>query len=156
MPHTICLAAELPAEPAKIYDMYLDRRLHTAFTGAPAIVAPREGAKFSAFGGTLTGKILQLVPKRLIVQSWRSPAWKDSDIDSTLVLSLRPIRGKQTLIELTHLNVSEQDFAGVSQGWELYYWAPWREYLKKGRSTKPGALTGSAARTGSRPRSTAG
>jgi hypothetical protein len=31
------------------------------------------------------------------------------------------------------VNVPEQDFAGVSQGWERYYWAPWREYLSRPR-----------------------
>jgi hypothetical protein len=30
-----------------------------------------------------------------------------------------------------HLNVPDEDFAGVSQGWEKYYWGPWRDYLHK-------------------------
>jgi hypothetical protein len=32
-------------------------------------------------------------------------------------------------IELTHVNVADCDFAGVSEGWSKYYWIPWREYL---------------------------
>ena len=31
-------------------------------------------------------------------------------------------------VELVHVNVPEEDFAGVSQGWEKYYWAPCRAY----------------------------
>jgi hypothetical protein len=29
-----------------------------------------------------------------------------------------------------HVNVADDDFAGVSQGWQDYYWTPWREYLE--------------------------
>lgn len=141
MPYTIHLAAELPAPPAEIFDLYLDRKAHAAITGAPVQVAPRAGAKFSAFGGTLQGEILQLVSKRLIVQSWRSSNWIDGDIDSTLVLTLLPRGRGRTLVDLTQVNVPEQDFAGVSQGWELYYWAPWREYLAR-RGKKPRAAPG--------------
>jgi hypothetical protein len=32
-------------------------------------------------------------------------------------------------IELAQINVSDNDFAGVSHGWEKYYWTPWRAYL---------------------------
>lgn len=42
--------------------MYLDARQHAAFTGAPVKIAPRAAAAFAAFGGALTGRILQLVP----------------------------------------------------------------------------------------------
>jgi uncharacterized protein YndB with AHSA1/START domain len=38
----------------------------------------------------LSGTILQVVPKRLIVQSWRSPHWGKTDLDSTLILTFLP------------------------------------------------------------------
>lgn len=69
MPHTITLAADLPAKPARRYRMYLDAKQHAAFTGAP-------------------------------------------------------------VIELTHVNVADSDFAGVSEGWAKYYFIPWRAYLE--------------------------
>jgi uncharacterized protein YndB with AHSA1/START domain len=129
MPRTIQLAASLPAPPAQLFDMYLDPRSHAAFTGAPVSIGARAGAKFRAFNGSLEGTILQVVPKRLIVQSWRSEHFAATDLDSTLVLAFWP-EGRGTRIELTHVNVADRDFAGVSQGWEKYYWTPWREYLR--------------------------
>jgi activator of HSP90 ATPase len=108
--------------------MYLDPRKHAAFTGSPVSIAARVGAPFKAFGGALSGKILQLVPNRLIVQSWRSREFSRRDLDSTLVLSFWPDK-KGARIELTHVNVADRDFAGVSEGWGKYYWTPWREYL---------------------------
>ncbi len=128
MPRTIQLAASLPAPPDRLFDMYLDPVQHAAFTGSPVMISAEPGAEFGAFDNVLTGTILQVVSKRLIVQSWRSPQWVASDIDSTLILTFLP-EGAGGRIELTQVNVTESDFAGVSQGWEKYYWTPWREYL---------------------------
>ena len=130
MARTIQLAASLPAPPDRLFDMYLDPVEHAAFTGFPVTISAQPGAPFSAFDNVLTGTMLQVVPKRLIVQSWRSPHWGATDIDSTLILSfLADKEGGR--IELTHVNVVDDDFAGVSQGWEKFYWTPWRAYLTR-------------------------
>jgi hypothetical protein len=78
----------------------------------------------------LSGTILHLEPKRLIVQSRRSGNWPAEAIDSVLVLSFWP-EGDGGRIELTHVNVPESDFAGVSHGWEKFYWTPWRAFLTR-------------------------
>jgi uncharacterized protein YndB with AHSA1/START domain len=135
MPRTITMAVDLPCSPARLYRMYLDPALHAAFTGSPVTIAPRAGAAFQAFGGALSGKILQLVPNRLIVQSWRSTHFGKRDLDSTLILAFF-VHKDGARIELTHVNVADSDFAGVSEGWSKYYWIPWREYL--GRRSKKG------------------
>ena len=130
MSRTIQLAASLPAPPEQLFDMYLDPVEHAAFTGSSVTISAQPGAPFSAFDEVLTGTILQIVPRRLIVQSWRSPQWAATDIDSTLILTFLP-EGDAGRIELTQVNVVDSDFAGVSQGWERYYWTPWREYLAR-------------------------
>jgi uncharacterized protein YndB with AHSA1/START domain len=130
MPRSIRLAVSLPASPDRLFDMYLDAAEHAAFTGSPVTIAPHAGAPFRAFDGALSGTVLQVVPKRLIVQAWRSSNWDASDLDSTLILSFWP-DGDGGRIELAHVNVAEDDFAGVSQGWEKYYWAPWRAHLTR-------------------------
>ena len=132
MTRTIQIAASLPAPPDRLFDMYLDPGAHAEFTGMPVTVSAVPGSPFSAFNGVITGTILQVAPKRLIVQSWRSPYWGPTDLDSTLVLTFLA-EGDGARIELTQANVVDADFAGVSQGWEKYYWAPWREYLQRAK-----------------------
>ena len=130
MSNTITLAVDLPAQPGRLYDMYLNPKLHAAFTGAPVTIAAKSGARFEAFGGAISGTVLQVIPKRLIVQSWRSTNFGKRDVDSTLILRCLP-NGKGGRIELTHVNVAERDFGGVSDGWAKYYFVPWRAYLER-------------------------
>ena len=118
--------------------------------GRPLASRARAGAEFSAFDKALCGRILHLVPKRLIVQSWRASQWKSGDLDSTRVLTLHSIGRAKTRIGLVQVNVPDHDFAGVSKGWEICYWAPWREYLKRRRLRREPAggrirLSGNAA-----------
>jgi activator of HSP90 ATPase len=128
LPKTVMTAALLPASPDRLYDMYLDPEQHAAFTGSPVTVEARPGTLFRAFDGALSGTILHVEPKRLIVQTWRSTNWREGALDSILVLTFWP-DADGARIELIHANVDDGDFAGVSHGWEKYYWTPWRAYL---------------------------
>jgi len=128
MPKNVIVAADLPAPPERLFDMYLGAEAHAAFTGQPVTLDPRPGGEFRAFGGILSGTMLHIEPKRLIVQTWRSANWEASAIDSVLILSFWP-HDAGGRIELVHVNVADEDFAGVSHGWEKYYWTPWRAYL---------------------------
>ncbi len=130
MTKTIQQSVTLPAPPAKLYDMYLNAKAHGAIIGGPVSISSKEGAKFRAFNGMVFGKVLYVVPKRLIVQSWRGSHWKKEDSDSIVVLSFLP-EGEGSRIELVHANVADHDYEGVKEGWEKYYWKPWLDYLEK-------------------------
>ena len=133
MLHNNRLGTALAAAPADIYAMYLDPEHHAAITGAPVSIAAHAGAKFAAFGGALAGTVLHLVPGRTIVQTWRSDQFRRSDAASILIQNLARHGRNSTVLDLQQINVPEQDFAGISHGWELYYFAPWREYLKNAK-----------------------
>ncbi len=128
MSRNIIMAASLPATPDTLFDMYLDAETHAAFTGMPVTLERHAGGVFRAFDGMLSGKILHIEPKTLIVQTWRSANWPLTAMDSVLTLSFLAAE-EGTRIELVQANIPEEDFAGVSHGWEKYYWTPWRAYL---------------------------
>ena len=118
----------LPASAETLFEMFLDPAMHQAITGAPVDIGDKRGSKFKAFDGALTGTILEVLKPRLIIQSWRSKVFKAEDPDSTLILSFTP-EADEGRIDLIHLDVPDHDYDGVTQGWEKYYWAPWRAYL---------------------------
>jgi activator of HSP90 ATPase len=114
-----------------LYSMYLDSRHHAKLTGNnPAKISAKEGAKFSAYGGYCFGKNLQLVKDALIVQSWREVEWKKNTFDSTLILSFEQ-KKKDTLLTMVHANVPDNRVAGIRDGWNEFYWKPWKKYLSE-------------------------
>jgi hypothetical protein len=121
----------LPAPADALFMMYVTPSAHGAITGFPVTIA-EEGAEFRAFGGQLSGVILAVAEPSLIVQSWRSVKFRDSDPDSVLILSFSAAdaNGEHGRIDLVHLDVPEHDFEDVTQGWQKYYWSPWRAFLQ--------------------------
>jgi activator of HSP90 ATPase len=128
MPRSLQQTVRLAAPPDELFDSYLDPRRHAAITGQPVRIAATPGSEFSAFGGMLSGRIVAVIPKRLIVQTWRSQHFGAQDPDSILVLSFSGDRAYGQ-IDLVHVNVADQDFDDVTKGWETFYWAPWRKFL---------------------------
>ncbi len=124
----IAQSVVLAASAEELYNIYMDPALHAKAIGAPVKISAKPNSPFSAFGGELSGSTLSVVAPRLIVQSWRSSNFHSTDPDSTLILSFVD-KGRQGRIDLIHLDVPEQDYKGVRDGWETWYWAPWREYL---------------------------
>jgi activator of HSP90 ATPase len=120
----------LPASAPSLYAMYLDADRHAAITGAPVTIDALSGTPFRAFDGNLSGTMLTTVEPVLIVQSWRSTHFNEDDPDSTLILTFTPLN-EEGRIDLIHLDVPTQDYQGVIDGWEAFYWTPWRRYLAR-------------------------
>ena len=121
-------SAEFEVSPKVLYELYMDSKKHSRATGAPAKLSRKVGGSFTAFGGQLEGKNFLLVPDQMIVQAWRSTGWKKSDPDSILVIQFNKTK-TGTRVDLVHVNVPEQDYQGVTEGWKKYYWQPWHDYL---------------------------
>lgn len=130
MRSVITQSVVLPASAGSLFDMYLDPQAHEAITGSPVTIGSFAGAEFKAYGGVLTGTILAVVRGKLIVQSWRSPKFGSADPASTLILSFES-EGANGRIDLVHLDVPDHDYVGVVEGWESFYWTPWRQFLAR-------------------------
>jgi activator of HSP90 ATPase len=130
MTKPIMQSVTFKASPEELFALFTDSKKHSAATGAKASVSSKAGAKWTAFDGMLSGKNLALVPGRMIVQAWRASHWKESDLDSILVLTFSRAAGGGK-VDLVHAGVPQHDHKGVTQGWPKYYWKPWKAYLKK-------------------------
>jgi len=134
MAKTIQQTARFSVPPEALFDIYLDSKKHSAATNSKASVSRRVGGKFSAFHGMLQGRNIAVVPKRMIVQAWRSSDWKQPDLDSILILTFSKAPGGGQ-IDLVHANIPDHAYPGIRRGWPKYYWKPWTAYLKQ----RPGA-----------------
>jgi activator of HSP90 ATPase len=113
---------DLPASPHRIYAALLDAKQFAAFSGAAATIDPAPGGAFSMFGGQITGRNVELVPDRRIVQAWRPGSW-DPGVYSIVKFELQE-HGAQTRVVLDHTGFPEGKFAGLDSGWHEHYWEP--------------------------------
>jgi len=99
-----------------------------ALNGAAAQVSQEVGGVFSAHGGAVTGRQLELVPNVRIVQSWRTEEFAAADPDSILELRLEP-DGDGTRLVLRHTELPPGTGATYRQGWEDHYFVYMRKEL---------------------------
>jgi len=130
MPVTIKQKIKFSAPPSKVYRFYTDSKLHSELIGGKAKIGTESGATFSAYGGSLKGKTLLAKANRMFVQTWRGSNWTKDDQDSILILTFHPV-DEGTELEMVHANVPDREAADIKNGWNEYYWRPWKAYLKR-------------------------
>ena len=120
------------ASPAEIYDAIMDSKKHAQFTGAAAKIENKVGGNFSAHGGYITGKNLELVPGKKIVQSWHAEEdhWPD-DYFSKITFDLKQDKKGGTTLNFTHEGVPVEHADSIEDGWVTYYWEPLKEMFEK-------------------------
>ena len=115
--------------PEKIYETYTSAEEHERATGQPASIDAREGGEFSAYDGYLTGKFINLIPGRLIVQYWRSGHFKDTDPDSILTIAFRKNEFGAAEMELLLTHYPDHLDYNDNTAWNNFYVEPFRAYL---------------------------
>ncbi|MEI9911854.1 MAG: SRPBCC domain-containing protein [Bacteroidota bacterium] len=113
---------------ATLYNTYIDKKQHSKAIGIAVTIHEKEGSQFKTHDEYITGKTLQLIKNKLIVQSWRASDWDDADIDSTFILSFEQ-KEKDGILNMVHTNVPDGHYAAIKDGWNTYYWQPWKEYF---------------------------
>jgi activator of HSP90 ATPase len=117
---------DLAASPQRIYQILLDSKQFSAFTGAPAEIHSEAGGAFSLFGNAITGRNIELVPDQRIVQAWRSN-W-DPGVYSVAKFELKA-QGSHTHLMLDHTGFPERAFEHLNAGWKEHYWEPLKKFL---------------------------
>jgi len=110
----------LAAAPARVYEALVDAKRFSEVTGAPATGDTAEGAAFSAFGGHITGRHIELVPGTRIVQAWRAKTWPEG-LYSIARFELRA-EGAGTKLVFDHDGFPEEMKEHLAQGWQANYW----------------------------------
>jgi uncharacterized protein YndB with AHSA1/START domain len=97
-------------------------------TGAAPVTISREaGGAFSAFGGYVTGRQIELVPNERIVQVWRAGSW---DPGSYLIARFVLVeQGAETKVKFDHTGFPKGQAEHLAEGWRVNYWEPLAKYL---------------------------
>jgi activator of HSP90 ATPase len=135
MTYDFKLSCTLPASPEAVYDAWLDSAEHSAMTGAGAKINNRVGGAYSAWDGYITGKTVELIPAKRIVQSWRTTQFGDNHPDSTIVVELAPAKTGARLT-LTHSGVPDGQTSYEKGGWQDNYFAPMKVYFARRKTQR--------------------
>jgi activator of HSP90 ATPase len=126
---TIRQSVTFRTSPQTIYEMLMDSRKHSKFTGEKASISRTMGGKFTAYDGYISGVNLDLVKDSKIVQSWRGSDWPEGHY-SRVTFSLEKVKNGTRLI-FRQSGVPDVYYKDIHQGWRDYYWKPIREMVKK-------------------------
>ncbi len=149
VPESIRASIVLPASAERLYRAFLDAEEHAAFTGAAATITPRVGGKLSAIDGSVTGKVLELVPHERIVLSWRTSDFAEGDPDSRVELLFHAASGG-TRVTVIHTEIPPGHGERFETGWHRDYFEPMRAYFRAG-AAPPKPATASVSHPPSSP-----
>ncbi len=120
-------SAVISASPEAIYAAWLSSDGHAAMTGSPASFdGAGVGARFSAWGGFISGRITSVGPGHRFEVDWRTARFDERDADSHVVIELRA-EGAATRIAIAHTGLPEHGMAYL-EGWETHYFGPMRSH----------------------------
>ena len=115
------------ATPHDVYELIMDSKKHSAVTGDTAKLSRKVGAGFSAFSGWATGKNLELVPDKKIVQSWRGGDWPKGHFSQATFAFAKSKTG--TKLTFTQTGIPEDQYEDIKHGWIDNYWEPMKRFL---------------------------
>lgn len=112
--------------PEEVFNALTNPLAIELWSGFPTEMSAKAGEEFSLWDGDITGINLEIIPHKKIVQEWYFGEQKEKSI---VTIELKE-SGKQTLIEMHHSNIPDNDFDDIEQGWRAYYWTPVKNYFK--------------------------
>jgi activator of HSP90 ATPase len=108
---------KINAEPSDIYAAITNPYTIELWTGYPAKMSETLGSEFSLWDGDITGKNLEFIKDKKVVQEWY---FGDKPEKSIVTITIQPENG-DSLVTVEHVNIPDEDFADIADGWREYY-----------------------------------
>jgi activator of HSP90 ATPase len=126
-PTAIHQEIDFAATPARVYNALLDAKQFGAFSSGSAEIQLEAGGAFTCFDGRISGRNVELVPNRRIVQAWRSNGWPEGIYSIVRFEFKEEGSGTRLVMDQTGFPDGEKD--SLESGWKSHYWEPLRKYL---------------------------
>ena len=75
------------------------------------------GSEFSLWEGDITGKNLEFIQDKKVVQEWY---FGDQQEKSIVTISILPER-ENSFVTVEHTNIPDEEFSSIAEGWREYY-----------------------------------
>ena len=102
------------------------------WSGASAVMQPIAGTEFSLWDGDITGINLEIEPGKKIVQEWYFEDEEGVPADEKSIVTIKLFdEGTSTDVELLHINIPDEAFENIVDGWDKYYFKPLKELVEE-------------------------
>lgn len=105
------------AEPSDVYSALTNPVTIELWTGYPAEMRDEPGSEFSLWEGDITGRNIEFVTDRKVVQEWY---FGDQPEKSVVTISIQK-DGAGSLVLVEHTNIPDEDYDDIVTGWKEYY-----------------------------------
>ncbi|MDD8017378.1 MAG: SRPBCC family protein [Bacteroidota bacterium] len=126
---TIRQKVSIKSTAHEVYELLMDSKKHAQFSRGAAKVSRKVGGKFSVYDNYATGKNLELVQDKKIVQTWHASDWEEGHYSTVTFLLQETNTG--CIITFVQEGVPEDQFSSIKQGWIDFYWNPMKKMLSK-------------------------
>ena len=107
----------IPAPPEDVYLALTNPNTLHLWTGELAEMSTTPESEFSLWEGSIVGKNLEFHENKKIVQQWY---FGDQDEPSIVTITLHSHK-HGTSVELSHINIPDQDYNDIVEGWDNAY-----------------------------------
>lgn len=114
----------LDAPPQEVYEALTNPVSIRLWTGEDATMDGLPGSEFSLWDGSITGKNLEFIENKKIVQQWYF-----GDKDESIVTIKLHSHGESTSVELRHTNIPDEDYDEIVEGWNTSYFGNLEEFF---------------------------
>lgn len=108
---------KINAEPSDVYSALTNPYTIELWTGYPAVMSNDPGSEFSLWDGDITGKNIEFIQDRKVVQEWY---FGEQPARSIVTITIQSDKG-DSQITVEHTNIPDEDFADIAEGWREYY-----------------------------------
>jgi uncharacterized protein YndB with AHSA1/START domain len=116
----------IPAPPEEVYMALTNAATIKLWTGEEAVMIAEPGTEFSLWEESISGKNIEFVPGKKIVQQWY---FGDNSEESLVTLMLHPDNGN-TSVELRHTNIPDADYENIVDGWNHAYFGSLQDFYE--------------------------
>ena len=108
---------KINTEPSDIYSAITNPYTIELWSGYSAVMSTEPGSEFSLWEGDITGKNLEFVQDKKIVQEWY---FGDQADKSIVTITIAPDRDN-SVVTVEQTNIPDDEFDAIAEGWKEFY-----------------------------------
>jgi activator of HSP90 ATPase len=118
---------KIQASVQDVYNALVNPNMIELWTGDDVVMDDQVGTEFSLYEGNITGKNLEIIPEKKLVQQWYFGEQEEASI---VTIKLHQDKNN-TSIEVRHTNIPDEAYENIVEGWSYAYFEPIMELLEE-------------------------